>query len=178
METDQVLKLLEIVIWPILAVLLIAVFFNHINNLFKILLDRIKAGAEFSTPWVSVGKIPSTVKAPEENEPITENHMALIHSSWRYPKKDREYERPMYCFHAIIRAPDEVLKRIEHVTYHLHPTYPNKVRVVNDRESHFKLKELAWGESNLKAEVKIENQDEPIMLTRYINLTESGDRIP
>ena len=178
MEIDQYIRILEIVIWPILAVMMVAVFYNHLNKLIDILLIRIKAGAEFSTPWVSVGKIPSTVKAPENNEPITENNMALIHSSWRYPKKDRDYGRPMYCFHAIIQAPDEVLNRIEYVKYYLHPTYPNKVQVVNDRKSHFKLKELAWGETNLKAEVKIEKQDEPIKLSRYINLTESGPRIP
>ncbi len=84
----------------------------------------------------------------------------------------------MYCFHAIIQAPDEVLERIEYVKYHLHPSYPNSVQTITDRKNHFKLKELAYGESNLKAEVKIKGQPELIKLSRYINLTETGPRIP
>ena len=178
MSIEQYIKILELVVWPIIVLLIILLFFKKILKLFNVLLHRIEKGAEFSTPWASVGPLPSTVKEPEENEPITENNMALIHSSWRCTNKDRGYQHVMYCFHAIIQAPDKVLNQIEYVKYKLHSSYPNNEQVVHDRKSHFKLKELAWGESNLRADIKIKGQDKPIRLSRYINLNESGPRIP
>jgi hypothetical protein len=178
MIVEQLVKLVDVIAWPIVVVLTFVVFYPQLSRLFRAILLRIESGAELKTPWASLGKAPSAVEAPKESEPITENHMALVHSSWRYPKKDKEFGRPMYSFHAIIQAPDEVLDRIEFVKYKLHPSYPNPIQPVNDRKSHFKLKELAWGESILGAEVKIKDQDEPIHLSRYINLTETGPRIP
>lgn len=83
----------------------------------------------------------------------------------------------MFCFHVAIQASDVVLDRVENVRYSLHPSYPNRIQIVTDRKSRFKLKELAWGESIVKAEVKIKDQQEPIKLSRYINLTLSGSQI-
>ncbi len=109
---------------------------------------------------------------------MTEDHLALIfHSSWRYPKKDQDLGRPAYAVHAVIQARDSVLDRSDSVRYRLHPSYPNPIQTITDRESRFKLKELAWGESILRADAKIRGQDEPIHLSRYINLTETGSRI-
>jgi len=178
MSVDQYIKIIEIISWPIVVLISIGLFFKQLLRLFNALLHRIEAGAEFTTPLASFGKVPTTVEEPKENDPITDNNMALIHSSWRYPKKDREYGRLMYCFNAIIQAPEKVLDRIEYVKYHLHPSYPNKTQVINDRKNQFKLKELAWGESNLKAEVKVKDQNDLICLSRYINLNKSGPRIP
>jgi tetratricopeptide (TPR) repeat protein len=116
-------------------------------------------------------------KSPGQSVPVTENHLALIHSSWRYPKKDAEFGRQMYCFHVVVQGRDEVLDRIEYVKYRLDPSYPNPDRTVTDRKSRFKLKELAWGESTVRAEVKVKGQEEPIQLSRHINLNETGPRI-
>lgn len=129
------------------------------------------------THFVMLGTVPTNLKTPESDAPVTENHLAIIHSSWRYPKKDKEYRRPMYAFHVVVQATDEVLDRIESVRYSLHPSYPNPIQVVTDRKSRFKLKELAWGESSVRAEVKIKGQDQPIKLNRYINLTLTGPEI-
>ncbi len=41
----------------------------------------------------------------------------------------------------------------------------------------FELKELAWGEFNLRAEVKVKEQDELIKLNRYINLSDTGENL-
>jgi transcription initiation factor IIF auxiliary subunit len=83
----------------------------------------------------------------------------------------------MYVVHAAIQAPYSVLDGIDYVKYYLHPSYPNPVQTVTDRNTRFKLKELAWGEYTLRAEAKVKGQDEPITLSRYINLTETGPRI-
>lgn len=170
--------ILDAIVWPVFAAIFIGLFHRNIKSLIETIKIRIEKGASLTTPFGSLGPAPLGIEAPKENEPITENHMALIHSSWRYPKKDSEFKRTMYCFHAIIQAPDEVLDRIEYVKYHLHPSYPNSEQTVFDRASQFKLKELAWGESNLKADVKIKDQDDIIKLSRYINLTETGPKIP
>ena len=135
------------------------------------------SGAEVTSNWVTFGAAPSNLKSPEGGAPVTENHLALIHSSWRYPKKDAEFNKPMYGVHVVIQATDEVLDRIESVKYSLHPSYPNPIQVVTDRKSRFKLKELAWGESSVRAEIKIKGQEQPIRLARYINLTLTGPRI-
>ncbi len=110
-------------------------------------------------------------------ENVSENHLALLHSCWRYPKKDKEFGKKMYVIQVIVQANKGVLDRIEYVKHSLHPSYPNKLQTKTDRENNFELKEVAWGEFNLKAEVKIKGQKELINLSRYINLTETGDNL-
>ena len=170
-------KLIEVLAWPVTVLIILLVSRGHLLSLLGALVKRMEAGAEVKTPWFSVSGAPSNLEAPSKDEPVTEDHMALVHSSWRYPKKDSEFGRPMYAFHAVIQASETVLDRIEYVKYHLHATYPNPVQTVTDRASRFKLKELAWGEYTLRAEVKVKGQEEPILLSRYINLTETGPRI-
>jgi hypothetical protein len=102
-----------------------------------------------------------------------ESEISLVHTSWRSPKHDAKFPgKKMYRFDAEIDAPKEILRRIEKVTYRLHASYPNPERVVFDEENRFKLKELAWAGSTLKAEVKFKNRQEPILLSRFISLEE------
>ncbi len=84
---------------------------------------------------------------------------------------------PMWAFHVIVQAREEVLNRIESVKYLLDPSYPNPIQVVTDRLTRFKLKELANGESTVRCEVKIKGQTDTVQLERYINLTNTGPRI-
>jgi hypothetical protein len=51
------------------------------------------------------------------------------------------------------------------------------VQKVTDRDSHFGLKELAWGSSTLFADVKIKGEDDIISLSHPIILTEKGERL-
>ena len=121
---------------------------------------------------------PREIKAPEGAEEISFEHMALLHSSWRYPKKDAEFGRPIWAFHLIVVAADEVLDRIDSVTYTLHPSYGERERQeIRDRTSNFALKELAWAESIVRATITIRNQQTLVKLNRYINLTETGPRL-
>jgi len=64
---------------------------------------------------------------------------------------------------------DRVLDEIEKVEYHLHPSFPNPVRVITDRERRFELKTRGWGEFNLSANVYIKKYEKPLTLYRYIN---------
>ena len=148
----------------------------------KSLLESIKvtidagAAVKFGS-WVVITPAPSRLPAPIIGTIITADYMALIHSSWRYPKMDIKFGMPMWAFHVVVQARDEVLDRIESVTYFLDPSYPSPIQRVLDRPSRFKLKELANGESTLRCDVKIKGQAELITLERYINLTNTGPRI-
>jgi hypothetical protein len=135
------------------------------------------AGASIEIYQVKLGQAPTNLPSAAIGETLTVDHIALIHSSWRYPKKDVEFGMPMWAFHVVVQAREEVLNRIESVEYVLDPSYPNPVQVVTDRLSRFKLKELANGESTIRCEVRVKGQPDAVKLERYINLTNTGPRI-
>ncbi len=163
--------------WPVVALIALFVFRKPAKAILKILERRIEGGASVKFYSVEVGPAPTNLPVPSQDEPITANHLALLHSSWRYPKKDAEFGRRMWAFHVVVQARDEVLDRIDYVKYILDPSYPNPIQNVTDRPTRFKLKELANGESTVRAEIRIKGQDVPIALSRYINLTDTGPRI-
>lgn len=170
-------ELVQAFAWPTVAAIAIAVFYKPIRSILEGLRQRMDAGASIEIYQVKVGQAPTNLPAAAAGETLTVDHMALIHSSWRYPKKDVEFGMPMWAFHVVIQAREEVLNRIESVKYLLDPSYPNSVQVVTDRLSRFKLKELANGESTVRCEVKVKGQAGVVKLERYINLTNTGPRI-
>jgi hypothetical protein len=170
-------ELVKALAWPLVAIVGLLFFRKPLLAIFRGLAKRIDAGASIKIYSVEVGRAPTNLPVPSTDETITTNHMALIHSSWRYAKKDAELGRRMWAFHVVVQARQEVLDRIEYVKYLLDPSYPNPVQVVTDRVSRFKLKELANGESTVRCEVKVKGQEEPVCLSRYINLADTGPRI-
>jgi hypothetical protein len=70
------------------------------------------------------------------------------------------------------------MQRISSVTYHLEEAWtPNRIQVITDRESRFKMKELANGTSIVRADIVIEGQDKPLQLNRFIDLRADGPRL-
>lgn len=177
MNADQLLELIKIVIWPIVFLVFYASNFKSFKSIIKSLTNRIKSGAAFEIKGIKVGEIPIDLPIPDGSEDVTEKHLALIHSSWRYSRKDNEFNKKMYCFQVIVQGQESVLDRIEYVKYKLNPTYPNSDQIKHDRNKYFELKELAWGASTIKAEVKIKNQEKIIKLSRFINLAETGENL-
>ncbi len=177
MTTDQFISLIDKIAWPIFLAIIYIFNFKNFKRIFEAIVKRIESGAEVQISTFKVGQVPVSLPSPKENENVNENHLALLHSSWRYQKKDKEFHKKMYVIQVILQANKEVLDRVEYVRYSLHPSYPNKIQTKTDREKKFELKELAWGEFNLRAEVKIKDQEETISLTRYINLTETGENL-
>jgi len=170
-------QLVQAFVWPAVVTILIAVFYKPVRSILEGLKQRMDAGASIEIYQVKVGQAPTNLPVAAMGETLTADHMALIHSSWRYPKKDVEFGMPMWAFHVIVQAREEVLNRIESVKYILDPAYPNPIQVVTDRLSRFKLKELANGESTVRCEVKVKGQADVVKLQRYINLTNTGPRI-
>jgi hypothetical protein len=166
----DIVKLVEILIWPFVTSTIYLFNFKRINRLFEVLILRIENGAEFEFSSIKIGEVPSNLPSAQITEEILEKHLALVHSSWRYQKKDVDFGRKMYCFEVHIEANLDVLERIEYVKYTLHKSYPNPEQTKTNFNDKFVLKELAWGASYVKAFVKIKNQKEEILLKRYINL--------
>jgi hypothetical protein len=105
---------------------------------------------------------------------LTDDHLALIHRSWRVPDRDLEFHQPMYQIHVIVFGTTEALGRVEYVVYRLDPAYPRPVQVSGSPSTNFELKELANGHSLIRAEVYIQGQREPVRLSRFIDLTDQS----
>jgi hypothetical protein len=177
MTPDQIINLIDKIVWPTIVLIIYLFNYTKINEVITVLVTRIKSGAELQISSFKVGQIPVSLPSPKEDENVTENNLALLHTSWRYPKKDKEFSKKMYVIQVVIQANNDVLDRIEFVKYSLHSSYPNPLQTKANRENQFELKELAWGEFNLKAMVKIKGQNDAIKLVRFINLTETGENL-
>ncbi len=177
MTPEQYISLTEKIIWPLFLIIFYWLNRKSFKKIFTALVSRIESGAEIQISSIKVGEIPVSLPSPTKTEKVTHNHLAILHSSWRYPKKDKEFGEPMYVIQVIIQANSDVLDRIEYVKYHLHPSYPNNLQTKTNRANNFELKELAWGESNIGAEVKVKGQEESINLSRYINLSGTGKNL-
>lgn len=59
-----------------------------------------------------------------------------------------------------IEGSQEELDQIDHVTYILHPTFPNPVREVKNRSTKFRLDTSGWGVFLIRATIKHKNGKE------------------
>jgi len=66
-----------------------------------------------------------------------------------------------YAWTIFLVAEESVLNAIDYVEYILHPSFPEPVRVSNDRDTNFALSSNGWGEFNVF--VKIVFKDRPKM---------------
>lgn len=105
--------------------------------------------------------------------------LRLAYSSWRTPKWDAQFGQDVYRFDVVVEAPEDVLDRIEYVEYRLPPAWPatSSPRRVDDRQTKFKLKELAWADLAVRAVVVFKTQAAVISLECDVKLMETGPRI-
>ena len=71
---------------------------------------------------------------------------------------------------------DEALDQIESVKYLLHPTFPDPIRVVEDRQSKFELSERGWVEFAITAHVSTK-VGETISLEHWIDFKRPGETV-
>src|SRR3954470_21677046 len=91
------IALIGAVAWPLVALIAIFIFRKPAKSILQILEKRIEGGASVKFYSVEVGQAPANLPLPAKGEAITANHLALLHSSWRYPKKDSEFGRRMWA---------------------------------------------------------------------------------
>ena len=50
-----------------------------------------------------------------------------------------------YEWKVFMNEPPEMLEKARSVEYRLHKTFPNRIRIIDDRESQYALKSTGWG---------------------------------
>src|SRR5438046_8686803 len=71
---------------------------------------------------------------------------------------------------------DETLDQVDSVKYLLHPTIPNPVRIVDNRQSKFELSARGWGEFAITAHVSTKT-GETISLEHWIEFKHPGETV-
>lgn len=164
-------------LWPLLVIALLVFYRKHVGTVLEVAVSRVKQGAGFTVVGITVGEAVGQLQVPQEDGLVTDDHLALIHRSWRVPNRDAEFGSPMYQIHVIVFGPSQALRRVEYVIYRLEDSYPQPVKQGGPLETNFELKELANGYSLLRAEVHIKGQKEPVRLSRFIDLTDESPKL-
>ncbi len=173
----DVISLLEAIAklaWPILAGALLFHYRSLVQSLLQAAVARVQRGDEIKVGIVTIGQAVGQLKLPSTGETLTDDHLALIHRSWRVPSRDSEFGQRMYQIHLIVFGTAEALRRIQYVVYRLEKAYPRPVQVAGALETNFELKELANGYSLIRAEAYIRDQAEPVRLSRFNDLTDQS----
>lgn len=169
-EISEVITAVAELAWPLIFVILIVFNRKAFREFVDLALKRFRGGAELSIGGVTFGQAVGQLKQPEEGQMIKDDHLALIHRSWRVPEKDDEFGMPMYQIHVIVFGSRAALEKIEKVVYRLEDSYPRPTQNGGSLLTQFELKELAHGYSLVRAEVYIKDQEEPVHLSRFIDL--------
>ena|SRR5688572_2301338 len=110
------------------------------------------------------------------------DYIYLNHTSFLRLEKQKEFQTrpgamniPYYDIRVNVNSYYRgALERIKYVVYFLHESYDIPIQARTNREDHFELKELAYGEYVLTAQVFLKDAKKPIILERYITLWNSG----
>ena len=169
--------------WPLVLAAVVVAFWPQVKVIADEIVRRVKGNAAFQVGGMfSVSPLPveaEKIPSPPAEAPVGLENIALLHTSFLRPDKTTEFDDGLtyYQIEVIVMAPNDVLRRIEKVTYELQKEWEaRRVRPVEDRSSRFKLKELANGTSIIRARVDIQGQD-PLFLNRFIDLRPDGPRI-
>jgi len=175
---DDVAAFADALAWPVLIVALLLAFRSQAGRFAEAVAHRVEHGDAISVGWLTLGSSVGELKAPPTGAAVTDDHIALVHRSWRVPHRDAEFgEQPMYEIHVMIHGENEALDRVEYVIYRLDPVWPNPVRATSDRKANFELYELANGWSLIRAEIKIRDQAELIHLSRFVDLMPESPKL-
>jgi hypothetical protein len=160
--------------WQLIVCVLLFTYRRQLGSLIEVGISRVQRGDEVKIGLITIGQSVGQLKQPSSAEHLTDDHLALIHRSWRVPERDEEFGRPMHQIHIIVFGTADALRRIDYVVYRLEPAYPSPVRLGGSLETNFELKELANGYSLVRADVYARGQQEPVRLSRLIDLTEQS----
>lgn len=113
------------------------------------------------------------------------DYLYLNHTSFLRPEKQKEFQAITHVYdlpHYDIRVKVDTyyrsaMERIKYVVYYLHESYANPIQTRSNAIDNFELKELAYGEYVLTAEVFLKDARKPLILERYITLWETGPKI-
>jgi len=175
--------LLKELVWPVFWVAVLVCAWGPMRRLLKALEERIASGAEFEAgaKGIRVGAAPKLAEVPSlpaMPRAVAEAKTAgapkpsdlyLVHTARRDRSLDKG-ELRYFRLRIYLDADDSArLDQVSDVTYYLHETFAEPVRVVRDRQSAFEIRTVVWGEFNVAALVSFKNGSDT-KLERYINL--------
>lgn len=95
----------------------------------------------------------------------------LVHAGRHDSAESESQGRPFYRVKVeIMSDKPERLTLLNKVVYHLHPQLPRPVREATSGANNFGIEFLTWGQFNLRAELYVRGESEPIVLERYLNV--------
>jgi transcription initiation factor IIF auxiliary subunit len=77
----------------------------------------------------------------------------LSNTSRLIPDQPEREQYHYYDWKVFIKEDPDTLAKIDHVTYFLHPTFPDPVRAVSDPSTGFALETKGWGEFEIRAQI-------------------------
>jgi len=170
------IPLLQSLVWPIFIVALLFVFRRFALHLLETIRRRIEAGAEVAVgpTGFTLGTAPvlKSDEAPKESTTgVDRSYLSavtyVVHAARfaRIVPEGKDYEITVRVY----STSQEVQDRIERVEYHLHSSYFHRIRESTDKEKSFELVLFAWGQFNLKVQVYLTGETQPLVLWRFLN---------
>jgi hypothetical protein len=175
------------ILWPFIAVFLLIFFRQSIKT-------AIENGAEIAFEFMgNKVRITPTKKIITGDHQNQENKLPEItekkeipadyfyinhHSFYREDKQDQlraltNLKCKLYYIHITTNSYYQgAVDHVEKVEYYLHETYPEPIQVRTNKKDNFLLKELAYGEYVLIAKIYLKNRKIPLILNRYISLSQ------
>ena len=170
-------------IWPAFWAVALLCARGPLGRLLKAVEERIVAGAEFEAgaTGIKVGAAPKLAEVPSSQakpQAVPEKKSSsapspgalyLVHTARRDRSLDQG-ELRYYRVRIYLDADDpSLLDDVSEVTYYLHETFKEPVRIVRDRQTSFEIRTIVWGEFNVAATVSFKDGHE-VKLDRYLNL--------
>lgn len=170
------MDLVVALIWPTLIAGILYWLRNDIHRLFRAFVDRVEGGDSVEAGGLKIGqsqpKLPTDlhtldVATSKQADPGPPHKVYLLHKYTRDKTLDKD-RRSYYRLNIWLECDGIDLSTISSVAYHLHPTFENPIRIVNDHGSAFNLDTSAWGSFLLYADVNFQNGTK-WRIERYLN---------
>jgi TIR domain-containing protein len=119
------------------------------------------------------------IPIPAVGEPVTAEHLVLRHSCWRMAELDSRYPpNRVYGFAVALEGDPSVMKRVDSTLYLLPPFWGTESgKRVGPESSNFLFKNLTWSDLVVRARVYVREQGDPVYLSAFVRLSESGPRL-
>lgn len=173
------MDLIVAMVWPALIIGVLIWLRGDIPRLFGALIKRIEQGDSLEAGGIKLGS--SQPRLPVDNpntaeptpaatvaaDPGPPHEIYLLHKFRRDKSLDKN-GRIYYRLNIWIENDGIDLSTIESVTYHLHESFDNPVRVVTDHSTAFELSTGGWGSFLLFADVHFKS-GATWRIERYLN---------
>lgn len=183
-------------LWPVLVAWVVLLFQKQIRALlsgsselaFKVfgteLIVKPSSVQRATEAQKEAGDTSVTLPPIQSDEPLPADYLFVNHTSFLRSEKQDEFRKRTgreYTYYDVRVIVDSyyasALDRVDYVEYLLHQSYPQPIQIRKNRAEKFLLKELADGEYVLIAKVYLKDRKSPLILQRYMTLSESGPKL-